>query len=193
MKDEHYYNELSDMGKENYETALKKEVANNPVAFLFNECMIYKNPCPKLKNLHGPKDLLINITIGEFIYLEKKLAVIYTDNKVNMQELDELCAILWRAKAKDYDVNDYTKNIDIREKFTDVTIPIRAKFFKSVSAYKKYAILLFITGCMNKFKDLYPLLFVTFKKKSSSTRICARFGWNGVLLRLSGKGFGAYY
>lgn len=194
IRDEQYYETLTEEQQKNYDQRMEQEGRNNPVAFLFGDRKLTKNPLPQIGPYFGPKDILLNVCFGEFIYLEKKLESVFTNNQVNLPALDELCAILYREPDPLYNPADAKHNQDIRMKFTDNTIAPRARYFgKRVSIYKKYAVLLFVTGCLNKFKDLYPLLFSKAKPATSgSGTVGSRFGWNGVILQLSGKEFGDY-
>jgi hypothetical protein len=136
--------------------------------FLYSDQLLTKNTLGSYKNgifakrLYGPDDSLLNITFNEFIKCEEHYINFVQGN--TLDELDSLCAVLFRPKRKEYDP---TKHNDIREPFNDLTLPNNHQRTKKWPYKAKMAVFLYYHGSRKQLLSLVPTTKNSTKRKGN--------------------------
>jgi hypothetical protein len=112
--------------------------------------------------LYGPKDGLENITFNEFIKCEEYYVNFVQSN--TLDELDSLCAVLFRPKRKNYDPK---KHDDIREPFNPLTLTNNHQITKKWPYKAKMAVFLYYHGSRKQLLSLIPTTKEKTKRKGN--------------------------
>lgn len=137
------------------------------------------------RKMIGPADGLKNLTLAEFSFADFHFRQYMSTQDEN--ELNKLCAVLWRVKGNKLDVNDVGFRNDKRSIFNSYAINENSKRYKWTSKKYKYFVLMFFWGCRNHFVKTYPSVFSS-GNASKSTGL--DLGWVNVMFELSGSKFG---
>ncbi len=154
--------------------------------FALKEITLTKNLLPSLTppfsftKLYGPEDMLKNIVFIEFIKCERAYTRFTRTGKI--QFLNELVSIIYRPKKKDYNPESPNYDGDIRERYNDYNVSLRAKAVARISIRKRLAVLLFYYGCRKNIIDS-PLYKEIFTKQDAKKvdQMKDNYTWETVL------------
>jgi hypothetical protein len=158
--------------------------------FALKPITLTKNLLPVLgvpfsfKKLYGPEDHLKNIVFIEFIKAERNYTRFTRTGEIKY--LNELVAILYRPKKKNYNPESPDHDGDIREKYNDYNVVSRVDLVSRISLRKRLAILLYYYGCRKFIIDspLYKEIFVKEDKKKVE-EMRDNYTWETVLNSIS--------
>lgn len=145
----------------------------------------FKNKRVGFVKLIGPADKLANLTLAEFSFADRHFSNYMKTQDVN--ELNKLCAVLWRVPGKQLDVDDAGFKNDARISFNSYAINKNSLRFKFTSIRFKLFVLLYFWGCRNEFVKNYSHVF----SGEHENKINALdLGWVNVMFELAGDKFG---
>ena len=99
----------------------------------------------------GPSNKCYNLTLNEYLHAET--AVYGFEVTKRFCYIDRLCAILYRPAGRGAHPGDR------RRSFNDFTYTKHARWFRLLPRYKRYAVLLFYTGCRQAIVAAFPHIF----------------------------------
>lgn len=106
---------------------------------------------PWSKKVYGPGARLSNVTIEELSYADAFYYKWVTEKDVN--DLHRLCAILYRPKAKNPDIND------VRIPFSSLRLDKNATLTDRISLERKFMIACAFEGCREVIINRHPNVF----------------------------------
>ncbi|MFZ4705401.1 MAG: hypothetical protein ACOYMF_05275 [Bacteroidales bacterium] len=130
------------------------QVDNDGNSKLLLNISFTKNLIPRIGNLYGPDDALTNITFQEYIDAHN-CYIRCIDNVMPPDELNHLCAILYRPRKYFLPVRRYMHNWNGQERipYNDNNINRRRNYFARVPFHVKYAVFLWFRGCEEFLRD----------------------------------------
>lgn len=154
------------------------------IAWIFDKQHSTKQLLPVYGGLYGPASDFDNLVMAELHHTETAYFKLTQQNDATA--LDELVAVLYRSKKKDYDLKR-DKDGDIRIAFSYGDIRYHQKKIAKWPMAVKQAILLWYDACRQSLVELYP---EAFEGGESSANIYQ--GLYGMIRSLSGDKYGDF-